>query len=63
MRGELAVLEWRLALKLSRYHAKVRLWSAPLLRPQTDLLSLFPVTLGEYAELTTNHDLGKQPEG
>ena len=57
------MLEWRLALKLSRYHAKVRLWSAPLLRPQTDLLSLFPVTLGEYAELTTNHDLGKQPEG
>lgn len=63
LRGELAVLEWRLALKLSRFHRKVRSAALARLMRQTDLLSLFPVQLGQYAELTTSHGAGTQSEG
>lgn len=51
LRGELAVIEWRLSLKLARYHKK------------TGFLGVFPTRIGEYAELTLNKKLAKQPEG
>ena len=51
LRGELAAIEWRLAMKIARFHRK------------TDILNLFPVKVGEYAELRVNEQPPSHPEG
>jgi hypothetical protein len=51
LRGELAAIEWRLAMKIARFHKK------------TDILNLFPVKVGEYAELRVNEQPPSHPEG
>ncbi|BFZ64866.1 hypothetical protein YB2330_006019 [Saitoella coloradoensis] len=50
LRAELSVTEWRIAVKLARYHKR------------TSFLDIFPVRLGEYAQLEVNRSgLGKGP--
>ncbi|KAJ9097616.1 hypothetical protein QFC21_004652 [Naganishia friedmannii] len=50
-RGELAAIEWRFAMKVARFHKR------------TDILNLFPVKVGQYAELQVNQTPPSHPEG
>ncbi|KAJ3183624.1 hypothetical protein HDU85_002053 [Gaertneriomyces sp. JEL0708] len=51
LRRELAVVEWRVAVKLARYHK------------QTGFLKEFPVRIGEYGEFQVNVKPPSAPEG
>ncbi|KAJ3172125.1 hypothetical protein HDU88_006939 [Geranomyces variabilis] len=51
IRVELAVVEWRISLKLARYHKR------------TGFLDMFPVRLGEFAQFEVNDRSPVQPEG
>ncbi|KAI8587312.1 hypothetical protein BDZ88DRAFT_480254 [Geranomyces variabilis] len=51
IRVELAVVEWRISLKLARYHKR------------TGFLDMFPIRLGEFAQFEVNDRNPVQPEG
>ncbi|KAJ3173388.1 hypothetical protein HDU87_007657 [Geranomyces variabilis] len=51
IRVELAVVEWRISLKLARYHKR------------TGFLDMFPVRLGEFAQFVVDDRHPVQPDG